>query len=272
MKKHSILLTVHNKEKLIKKVLASIIKNTPQPYELIIVFDGCEDRSELIAKKYLNKRSNKKIDSTFLYADDVFETKANNIGLKKCTGDLISIIQDDMVIAENEWNLNLAKPFKSFNDVFSVTAHTSHNVRFVPPKEDEKPGEYFMLSWPDQIGYRTHDRKPSRDIFHIRLTSNRGPLMVSHEYLEKLNYLDEIFSPQTCDDHDLNMRARLKYDLVTGFYPIDFISEHMWGTTRNDDGGQQEWNIKAEQKNMKIIYERYKEVIKNEIVESREIK
>ena len=33
----SVVLTVHNKEKLIKKVLKSILKNTSSPFELVMV-------------------------------------------------------------------------------------------------------------------------------------------------------------------------------------------------------------------------------------------
>ena len=156
--------------------------------------------------------------------------------------------------------------------VFSVTAHTSHNLEYVPPKSDEIHGEYYMLQFPDPVGFRTHKTHPSREIFHLRLTSNRGPLMISHKSLEKLNYLDEEFSPQTWDDHDLNIRARINLNLVTGYYPISFLSELRWGSTRDNKGKEKEWSIKCNQKNSLLIYNRYKEVIKKEkIVESRKI-
>ncbi len=268
---HSVVLTVHNKEKLIKKVLKSILKNTSSPFELVMVFDGCNDKSEEIAEKLLKRNIYKNINKKILYADDVFETKANNIGLKECTGDFISIIQDDMVIKEKDWNLNLFKPFTKYNDVFSVTAHTSHNVGYVPPTEDQKEGEYYMLNFPDSVGFRTFNSYIPRDKFHIRLTSNRGPLMINHDYLEKLGYLDEIYSPQTWDEHDLTVRANLKYGLVSGFYPIDWFSKLSWGSTRDESGGLKPWHRLHEYKNQKIFYERYKEVIKSRIVEERNI-
>ena len=45
---HSIILTVHNKDWLIEKVLEGIILNTRTPYELIIIIDGCTDNSEKV--------------------------------------------------------------------------------------------------------------------------------------------------------------------------------------------------------------------------------
>ena len=97
---HSILLTVHNKQDMIKSI-SSITKNTKGPYELLIVFDGCSDDSEKIVTNYLKKYKNRSIKKKYLYANDVFETKANNIGLKECSGDYITIIQDDMIIKKN---------------------------------------------------------------------------------------------------------------------------------------------------------------------------
>lgn len=269
--RHSIVLTIHNKEKIIKKILMGIVRNTPQPYELIIIFDGCTDKSEQIVKGYFGSIFRKKIQVTYLYADNVFETKANNLGLKKCTGDLVTIIQDDILINEKNWNINLSKPFIKYSDIFSVTAHTSHNLEYHPPNADQKHGNYYMLQFPDAIGFRTHKSKPSRNIFHIRLTSNRGPLMISNHYLEKLNYLDESYSPQTWDDHDLNIRARINFNLVTGFYPVEFISDLRWGSTRDSTGKEKEWSRDINQKNSLLIYNRYKTEIKQRIIESREI-
>ena len=271
MSNHSIVLTVHNKEKLIKKVLKNIVKHTKQPYELIVVLDGCEDNSELIVRKFLNKSANKKIQHKILYADNVFETKANNIGLKECSGDYISIIQDDMLIKESEWNYNLIKPFQKYEDVFSVTALTSHNIGFIPPEGNQIEGQYYMLNFPDAIGKNNIKQPIPRDEFHIRLTSNRGPLMITHDYLEKLNYLDEAYSPQSWDEHDLNLRARSKYGMVTGFYPINWYSELSWGSTRDEKGKFKTWYIEAEFQNQKTFYNRHKELIQNRIVENRKI-
>ena len=114
---HSIILTVHNKDWLIEKVLEGIILNTRTPYELIIVIDGCTDNSEKVVWDTLLSTP---VDWKLLYAPDVFETKANNIGLKAAKGDKVIIIQDDMIVNEQDWNLRMEKPFKVFDDVFAV--------------------------------------------------------------------------------------------------------------------------------------------------------
>ena len=47
---HSIILTVHDKDWLIDKVLNSIYENTEGEYEVIVVLDGCTDNSEAVVK------------------------------------------------------------------------------------------------------------------------------------------------------------------------------------------------------------------------------
>ncbi len=68
----SINLTIHNKAFLLNRVLDGIKNNTINPYELIIVLDGCTDESESIVDKFIH--SNYYIKTKKLYAQKVFET------------------------------------------------------------------------------------------------------------------------------------------------------------------------------------------------------
>ena len=120
---HSIILTVHNKGWLIDKVIQGIKENTVGDYELIVVVDGCTDDSEKVVVDNVKDIKN----YTILFADNVFETKANNIGLREAIGDKVIIVQDDMLIMEKGWNERMEKPFIAFEDVFAVTARTAHN-------------------------------------------------------------------------------------------------------------------------------------------------
>ena len=95
---HSIILTVHNKDWLIDKVIQNIYKNTLGSYELIVVIDGCTDSSEDVVLNNVKK------DTTILYAANVFETTANNIGLRRASGDKVIIVQDDMIINEVDFS------------------------------------------------------------------------------------------------------------------------------------------------------------------------
>jgi hypothetical protein len=76
-------------------------------------------------KNILNDVTDMKID--YVYTDNVFETKANNAGLKMVDNDYVLLIQDDMVVNEKDFDVRMMKPFQTFNDVFAVTSFVAHN-------------------------------------------------------------------------------------------------------------------------------------------------
>lgn len=256
---HSIILTVHNKEWMIQQVLDGIVKFTEGDYELIVVLDGCVDKSFYIVEDYFYGKNTKHIIIT---TPDVFETKANNIGLKNAKGDYVIIVQDDMIIKEQGWNKRMQKPFDIFDDVFAVTSRTAHNWIFNPNSTHVHMKEHLDNCWSDIVIHTDHAEKNNipRDIFAVRASVNRGPLMIDHNDLKKLNYLDEEFSPQDMDDHDLMYRMHKELGKVCGCYWIDFETKDEWGGTRID-GSPASWLLKSNQKNAKIFYSRHKDLL-----------
>ena len=257
---HSIILTVHNKDWLIEKVLEGIVLNTTEPYELIVVIDGCTDNSEKFIWETL---SGTPVDRKIIYAPNVFETKANNLGMKIARGDKVIIVQDDMIIREKGWNVRMEKPFTAFSDVFAVTSRTAHNWIFNPNSKHLGMEEDLDDCWCDILEHVDHAGRKEflqRDEFAVRCSVNRGPLMIDHSDLQKLNYLDETFEPQDMDDHDLCYRAFKELGKVVGAYWIDYVSDDAWGGTRVT-GGPAPWLLKAQHKNTKIFYERHKDLI-----------
>lgn len=266
---HSIVLTVHNKDWLLLNVLNGVAKNTIGDYELVVVLDGCTDKSEEVWTNFIHDNSS--IKTKTVYTPDVFETKANNAGLKECMGDKVIIIQDDMVIKEHGWNIRLEKPFDEFIDVFAVTSRSAFNYRFnqnsqhihLSPEEDSA----IDNCWSDIFEYESHinrDEGLSRNIFAVRNNVNRGPLMIDHDDLLKLNCFDEIFSPQDQDDADLCYRAFKQLGKVVGAYWIDYECDNAWGGTRPDGKNPASWLLKAHHKNTRIVFDRHKDLILRE--------
>lgn len=259
--KHSIVLTVHNKEWLIDKVVKGIVDNTVGNYELIFVFDGCTDNSQQVA---IDALSNSDVDYKVLTSPNVFETKANNVGLKEATGKYVIITQDDIVIEEYGWNMRMQKPFIKCDDVFAVSANYSHNYivnensRHINMKENLDDCWCDILQSVDEASFRNIPR----DTFAVRATVNRGPLMIDLEDLKKLNYLDEIYSPQDMDDHDLMFRAYKELGKICGCYWIKFREDPEWGGTRIN-GQPASWLLTSHHKNSKIFYERNKNILRD---------
>lgn len=255
MEKISIVLTIHNKDWLVTKVLESIKNNTKNLFELIIVLDGCTDKSEEVVNSFIKKNLN--ITIKIIYTNDVFETKANNAGMKISQSDYIIIMQDDMVINEIDWDVRLMKPILNFNDVFAVTARSAHDNIWTGCQKKYEDRIYSNEQLIDHINF-ADKQNLDRETFGIRDSINRGPICFRHDILKELNYLDEIYSPYTWDDHDLSYRAFKEKGMLVGSYWIDYISDLNWGTTRNKNHNI--FNI-AIQKNQDIIFERHKDLI-----------
>jgi glycosyltransferase involved in cell wall biosynthesis len=264
----SIILTIHNKDFLIANVLNAIKKYTIGQYELIIVLDGCTDNSESIVYEF--KKSNQDIKINILETPDVYEIMANNAGLKASNSEIAILIQDDVIVNEDGWNHRLTKPFRTFDDVFAVTANCAHNWEFNPNSKHILTNVNNNYEWSDIINHVDHANKNtiSRDTFGIRQCANRGPLALNYSDMESLNFFDETFYPTYMDDHDLCFRMQEKIGKVVGCYWIDFISDNSWGGSRisGTDAG---WVLEANQKNTRTVFSRHENKIKNKIIQHR---
>jgi len=248
------LLTTHNKENMIESVCYGIINNISElTKEIIIVFDGCVDKTEDIVKRIFNDVN---VKIKYVHTNDVFELKANNEGLKEVTSDYVILIQDDMIIKEKNFDKRMLKPFLSFDDVFAVTSQTAHN--------NEVRGNTVITtgSADRRLGY-------PRNKFAVREIANRGPLMYNYKDLVELNFFDEYLCPNSYDDHDISYRAYKKLGKISGLYWIDYDSDPSWGTGRQKN---QTIHSNAHARNSSIIVERHSDVLGGKIKnEDREL-
>jgi len=167
-----------------------------------------------------------------------------------------------MLIDEPDWNLRMRKPVESYTDVFAVTSRTAHNWVYNPQSVHQYMSENLDDCWCDILNHtdHAHSKNIDRETFAIRDSVNRGPLLLRHDIMQSLNYLDEEFAPQDMDDHDLCYRAYEKLGMKVGCYWIRVQSEDAWGGTRIT-GSPGKWLFKANHKNVKIVWQRHKDLI-----------
>ena len=271
MKKNvSLILTVHNKDFLMERVVGGLLANASRDVrELIAVFDGCTDDSERIFDATVAAAGPGKIDIIKLATADIWETRANNVGLKQSTCDFSVIIQDDMVVREKDFDLRLKKPLQHFDDVFAVTARTAHNdiiregrLCFTDDIGRENPGGKRQGKRLKKMRkFLRIPQRMRRDLFGVRDVVNRGPLMLDNERLQKLDYLDEAFAPLDLDDHDLCFRAFRDHGWVCGSYVVAYDSDLDWGQTRRNENSRRIWQ-QSHAKNEKILLERHREAMR----------
>lgn len=229
--KLSVIVTTHDKQWLIGTVVDAILKYTVTPFELVMVYDGCKDKSRETVEKVLRGAGtrigeNKMVKYIPVETPDVHEVKANNAGMKASSGEYYLLLQDDMVPNERGWDIRMMRPMEVWEDIFAISGRNAYNVY---------PGIQVIG---DLIG-RVEDDTPrgtydinTRCLVRLRDTINRGPLCMRASSVKKLNYLDEAFAPSDCDDVDICYRARLEYGWRCGVYPVDYLSDLSWGTAR----------------------------------------
>lgn len=127
----SIIVTVYNKERVLKETLDSIAKQTCHDYECIIIDDGSTDNSINIAKKYCEGYSNFNL---FEYQNEGIGT-ARNRGIDNASGTYIIFVDGDDII-EGDLLETLEDYINNYN--VDLIRYQCKVVHYRPVKEPEK--------------------------------------------------------------------------------------------------------------------------------------
>lgn len=98
MPKISVIVPVYNTEKYLRKCLDSIINQTYQDFEVIIVNDGSTDGSQKIIDKYIEKYQNR---IKCINKENGGLSSARNSGIEAAIGDYIIFVDSDDYIETN---------------------------------------------------------------------------------------------------------------------------------------------------------------------------
>ena len=93
----SIIIPIYNTKKYFKTCLDSVINQTYQNLEIILVDDGSTDDSGKIADDYAKKDKRIKV----IHQKNQGQSTARNVGLKKATGNYISFVDSDDELNKN---------------------------------------------------------------------------------------------------------------------------------------------------------------------------
>jgi glycosyltransferase involved in cell wall biosynthesis len=226
---YSIVIPVYNQETIFVNNLQSIINNTQDTFEIIIILDYCFDNTEKYLLDFLNNYTNNNSNlieiSIFKNSDKpLFETKCDNIGFKNSKGKFCLEIQADMEMTELGYNIQLTKPFYMLDNVIAVSGRCTHNLF-----DDDGVGKLG-----GNIEKNNNTLNVDKNCFYVFETCNRGPLLLDRTKLKEMNFLneDEYFLDNS--DHDLMARAFLEKKYICGYVPIEFNAPLCNGSTRKN--------------------------------------
>lgn len=88
----------YNRERLLVRLYRSLLKQTDQRFEWVIVDDGSIDHTEAIVSEWI---ASHRISITYLKVPNGGKHRAINVGVKQAKGDLFFIVDSDDWLAEN---------------------------------------------------------------------------------------------------------------------------------------------------------------------------
>lgn len=128
MVKVSVIVPVYNVEDYLAKCLDSLVKQTLEDIEIIVVNDGSTDGSQTIIDSYVNKYPDKVICFT---KENGGQASARNFALTKATGEYISFVDSDDWVDTNMFKVMLNSAKKSNADIIISKASAIKNSQEV---------------------------------------------------------------------------------------------------------------------------------------------
>ena len=190
----SVIVPTYNRASPLKKTVQSILSQTHQDFELIIVDDGSTDDTD----KTIPKDSR----ITLIRQENKGPSHARNVGIKKSKGDTIAFLDSD-----DWWDKNkLEMQFRCM---------------------EKNPG--YLISYTGEVWYkngRLFNQKQKHKKFHGYIFDKCLPLcvvsmstiMIRRELFEKIGLFDE--SLPCCEDYDFWLRASVEHEFLLIDLPL----------------------------------------------------
>ncbi|GFI53889.1 UDP-Glc:alpha-D-GlcNAc-diphosphoundecaprenol beta-1,3-glucosyltransferase WfgD [Alistipes sp.] len=192
----SIILPTYNRAAKIGKAIESVLRQTYEAFELLIIDDGSADDTEEVVRAYA--------DSRIVYErmpENGGQSRARNRGMQMASYDYLAFEDSD----------DLWRPEK-LEKQMDALAHADDKVGMVYHKlrYDLGEGRYFLL--PDETIAR---EKKSGDIYAQLLWDNligMPTLLIKKECVESVGYMDE--GLRCLEDYEFALRIAKKYHAV----------------------------------------------------------
>jgi glycosyltransferase involved in cell wall biosynthesis len=235
------IVTIHNKEELLDRVLAGIAECAGPSARIIAVLDGCVDGSEQIARRFA---AQSKIETRIVIAPDVHEIKSLNLGLRETKPGYCVLVQDDVILQEPKLELLVHELCELQNRSlgylsFRLAADLRQTGLLRRLRGSVRAGRQALLPMIEESnllgnpGEALDIPKAALNQFHVRTVGIKSPVCLTPELRALEPYLDEDLAPYCYDDVDLSLRA-LKRGLTNGLFPVSFLCDPDWSGTLKD--------------------------------------
>lgn len=176
----SIIVPVYNSKTHLKQCIQSILSQTYENWELLLIDDGSSDGSNIICDDYARK-DNRIIA---LHKPNGGVSSARNIGIEKATGDFITFIDSDDFVNEN------------YIAAFIKCAPTKNSLTIAGVISKNPTHEYISYSYPDKL--------------HVQI-SDASNIVIEYDLLKNGIPSSKLFDRELLICHNLRFREDLNY-------------------------------------------------------------
>ena len=130
----SVVVPVHNQEKIISRNLEYLIRNMSIPFELIVIEDASTDKTrkkldDFFAHLSLNTLPLIRGIGYYSSRYPIYESRADSFGIGKATGEYILEVQADMRILESGFDRKMIEILKRDGNIFALSARGTHRFK-----------------------------------------------------------------------------------------------------------------------------------------------
>lgn len=213
----SVVLPTHNRSQFVKEAVDSVLAQTFQKFELIVVDDGSDDKTESVLEPYLHDNR-----VQFIKQPNRGVASARNAGMRKTSASWVAFIDsDDKWLPgklQYQWDYISNHPEVSICQTEEIWIR--NGVRVNPKKKHQKhSGWIFEKCIPLCI-------------------ISPSSVMIHRNVFDKCGLFDETLP--ACEDYDLWLRIALEYQVITLPEKLiikrggheDQLSRKYWGLDR----------------------------------------
>lgn len=227
----SIILPVYNGEEFIEDAIESVLGQTYENWELIIINDGSTDNSEQIIKnflsnnrlKYFENHGNKGISST------------RNRGLKKSTGEYIAFLDQDDLWEKNKLEVSISH-FNNKRDKLGLVYSEANILNCTEQSEIIR----VSSGAPNGLPRKRFIEK----LFLKNFIKSMSQVVISKKTFQEVGLFDERLS--VADDWDLYLR-------LAGKFSFQKIPKVLTTIRRHGENTSDEKTLEMKRESLEII-------------------
>lgn len=250
------IITIHNKENLIERVLRGVISCCGSNSHIYPVLDGCTDNTEKIIDYVSREFPTVAIHK--IYAADVHEIRCINIGLKyavQTEKGFNIILQDDVIIEEPDFEQKVSQFYEhvGYSNVGMLAFRHGVNIHLLHDRHEID--EVDLVESVYGSGMADSVLPPLRYV--ERMVAVRSPECISTLVVNSVGFMDERLAPYTYDNHDYSLRC-LENNYKNYVFAVKYVSDVGWGGMRCNPHPEAK---RIMERNRKYLYAKHKKLL-----------